>query len=123
MTITAKQLRKLGACKQQVAIFAREWPNGCEVTLVTVLRALELGLDLDWAVDQFFSRSAQRACVKVIAEAWKIYGQTSIASECAHWATWQDHHAALAPARRYRDEVIAKAFMAAVEADQNGDGH
>ena len=48
MIITAKLLTQHGACPDQVAIVAREWPKGAEVTEAALLRAVELGLDIAW---------------------------------------------------------------------------
>lgn len=53
MKITAKSLRDEGASCYQVTRFAAEWPEGCEVTEATLLRAAELHLDLDWFAMHF----------------------------------------------------------------------
>ena len=49
--ITLKMLS--GACDEQKAIFASEWPKGAEATLGNVRRAQELGLDLEWGTKWF----------------------------------------------------------------------
>ena len=54
--ITLRMLR--GACKPQRAIFKSEWPSGAEATLENVLRAVELGLDLEWG-RRLFSPTAR----------------------------------------------------------------
>ena len=46
MRLTEALLRSCGACEEQVVIFAAEWPNGCQVTEATLLRAVELGLNI-----------------------------------------------------------------------------
>ena len=48
MKITKRQLQRLQACTEQVNLFATEWPSGCEVSEQNALRAIELGLDVDW---------------------------------------------------------------------------
>ena len=48
MTITVQLLERLHACADQVAIFAREWPEGAEITTATVARAGALGLNRAW---------------------------------------------------------------------------
>ena len=48
MRITHEWLTKRRACSWQVATFDHEWPDGCEVTLATLQRAHELGLDGAW---------------------------------------------------------------------------
>ena len=47
--ITMQQLRDAGACREQVAIFAAEWPDGAEVSIENVRRAVALGLVLGGA--------------------------------------------------------------------------
>ena len=48
MQITAELLATHGACADQVAIVAREWPMGAEPTEAALLRAVELGLTIQW---------------------------------------------------------------------------
>ena len=49
--ITLAMLR--GACKDQRAIFKAEWPQGADVTIENVQRAIELGLALSWGLRWF----------------------------------------------------------------------
>ena len=49
MKITTRMLRHKGACPGQVDIFKAEWPNGMDVTRESCIRAVELGLDINWA--------------------------------------------------------------------------
>ena len=49
--ITLAMLR--GACKDQRAIFKAEWPEGADVTIENVQRAVELGLSLYWGTKWF----------------------------------------------------------------------
>lgn len=51
--ITEEILRRKRACADQIAIFAGEWPEGCEVSEATLLRAAELKLDLTWFAEHF----------------------------------------------------------------------
>ena len=48
MKITAELLATNGACADQVAIVAKEWPDGAEPTEAALLRAVELGLSIWW---------------------------------------------------------------------------
>lgn len=50
MRITIKQLEALDACPAERAIFAREWPDGADITRENAVRALQLGLNLGWLV-------------------------------------------------------------------------
>lgn len=51
MRITKECLEAESACARQVKEFAREWPDGADLTLENVQRAVALGLDVAW----FFS--------------------------------------------------------------------
>ena len=53
MKITPDILREKRACSEQVKLFASEWPEGGEVTEAGLLRAAEVGLDLDWFATNF----------------------------------------------------------------------
>ena len=48
MKITKRMLQAKGACPNQVAVFAKEWPRGATVTLKNCERAAKLGLDVHW---------------------------------------------------------------------------
>ena len=99
-TITGEMLR--GACKEQREVFVQEWPDGAEVTIENVLRAVELGLHLSWGTKKWFTPEAK-------AKYWR--GRTPIreaylrqiapireANErqlAAIWLDYQRQHAAL----------------------------
>lgn len=53
--ITVEWLKRRGAMCNEVEVFAREWPEGAEVTEVNLTRAAELGLDLHWFACKFFT--------------------------------------------------------------------
>lgn len=53
MEITVDLLRRHRAYPNEIAIVAAEWPEGCEVSEANLLRAGELGLNLDWFADLF----------------------------------------------------------------------
>ena len=46
--ITHDTLVDLGACAKELAAFDREWPTGVSITRGNCLRAVELGLDMEW---------------------------------------------------------------------------
>ena len=111
MYLTADMLREKDACEDQVTIFEEEWPDGVEVTVEAILRAVELWLDIDWFVHQFLPApvrkayneamtSAQRAYDEVIAPAQKAYDE-GIASARKAYDEVVD------PARKAYNEVIA----------------
>jgi hypothetical protein len=66
-TVPIIKLRMLrGACPEQREIFEAEWPSGAEATLENVLRAVELGLDLEWG-RRLFSPTARAEYERQIA--------------------------------------------------------
>ena len=48
MKITKRMLQAKGACPNQIAVFAKEWPRGATVTLKNCKRAAKLGLNVHW---------------------------------------------------------------------------
>jgi len=87
MKVTVQMLRDAWACLDQVAIFAKEWPNGIEITEASTARAIQLGLDIPWFAQQFLSGNARavwNAAAKTAyatfqqatTEAWEIYKRT-----------------------------------------------
>ena len=102
MYLTTDMLREKNACNYQVTVFEKEWPDGAEITVEAILRAVELELDLDWFARQFLPApvrkayneamtSAQRAYNEVIAPAQKAYDETIA-------PTWKAYDEAIVPA-------------------------
>ena len=51
--ITHEWLVEHGACEDQRAVFAAEWPDGVVLSEQSLYRAAELGLDLWWFARQY----------------------------------------------------------------------
>lgn len=49
-----------GACARQLDIVWREWPDGIPVTRHAAQRAVELGLELDWAARRLLTPPGYR---------------------------------------------------------------
>ena len=47
--ITTKKLRECNACEDQVALFEKVFPEGCEPTNENIQKAIDAGLNIDWA--------------------------------------------------------------------------
>lgn len=77
MKITANMLRELDARERQIEVFIIEWPNGAVVTLKNCVRALELGLDLDWIVEKNLSTPIQATYAHDMGLAWNRYSSGS----------------------------------------------
>ena len=87
--ITLRMLR--GACAKQRRLFRSEWPKGAEATLENVLRAQELGLDLQWGAEHLFTPEARAEYARQEAPLW---------AECqrqraALWAEYERQRAAI----------------------------
>ena len=83
-----------GACREQRAIFRKEWPKGVDVTLENVRRAQEIGLSLEWGRG-WFTPEAAKAYDEATAPAGKAFVE------------------AIAPARKAYHEAIALAWFLA----------
>uniref|UniRef100_A0A6M3KMG8 Uncharacterized protein n=1 Tax=viral metagenome TaxID=1070528 RepID=A0A6M3KMG8_9ZZZZ len=75
MKVTAVQLEKWDACREQVATFRSEWGDSVTLTRAALLRAAELGLDLDWWAKRALAGAQLAECEKkrapIVAEYWK----------------------------------------------------
>ena len=95
--ITADWLREQGACNDQVAIVAREWPVGARITRKNLSRAAMLQLDIHWLA-QFLDTKVQckytknmapagRRYDKAVAAAWRRYEKAALMAWFAHEKT------------------------------------
>ena len=107
--ITRKLLEAKGACREQVEVFAKAWPDGGPVTPENCLEAVRLGLDLGWAAQHLLKAAALRAYDE--GPAWRAY-------EEARAAALRAYKEARAAALRAYDEAEAPAFYAAWIIDQ-----
>ena len=102
MKITADMLRERDACEEQVLVFEKEWPKGTDVTLEAALRAVELGLDLEWFAASFLSGEAWEAYQKAPAPAGEAYEKATAPAREAYWkakdTAWEAYEKATAPA-------------------------
>lgn len=99
MKITLDMLQ--GACEDQLAVFAREWPDGADVTRQNLERAVALGLDISWAAEHLLTDPALKVYYEARASAWKVYNE------------------AMAPALKVYNEAAAPTFILAWD---NGNG-
>ena len=102
MKVTAKLLRSRGACKEQVALFAKLFPRGAEPT-EALCRAHAAEFTWEWAALNLLSASAWNACDEARASAWNAYDE------------------ACASARKACDEVRAAVFARAWAQDHKED--
>lgn len=105
MKVTVAVLQQADACPTHLRRFAQEWPDGAEVTLDNVLRALELRLSLEWFVNRFFTYAARAAYDAAIAPSGNEYMAAVIPAESVFFKTLSAAHAVLIDAQaRIQDE-------------------
>jgi len=80
MIITYQKLHKHWACRSQLAVFHKEWPQGAKVTLKNCIRASELNLDIYFVARHFLTRTA---CNKFMIYRNQAYLDYSLALSCA----------------------------------------
>ena len=116
MLITVEMLKAKDACENQVRIFAKEWPEGVRVTKQALERAVELGLDIDWAAQNLLPAPAWAAYAQAIAPAWAAYGQEKATAWAAYAqaraTAWAAYDQARATARAAYDQARAPALAA-----------
>ena len=99
MRITKQQLVEKSACSDQVAVFTREWPDGVEITLPILERAVALKLDLDWFASRCLTAPALAEYERVRASAWAEYERVRASA----WAEYE--------------RVMASALWAGLQSD------
>ena len=92
MKVTIDWLEDQEGCKDEVKIFALEWPNGAELTPENLARAVDLDLNISWLARKMLKDRAWYGYCKDIAPAWNA------------------HDKAIAPARADYRKAIAHAM-------------
>ena len=112
--ITPKLLVSLNACEEQYQKFVDEWPDGAEVTVANVLRAIEIDLDLDWFIREFFTPTAldeyERVRDAALAEYEKATAPALAEFERVRDTAWAEFEKATAPALAEYERAIAPAW-------------
>ena len=130
MKITADMLREHNACQGQVKRFEAEWPDGVRVTLKACKRAVELGLDLDWAAENLLSADAGTVYDAATVDTWEVYNaaiadagtvydaatvDAGTVYDAATVDAWEVYDAATVDAWEVEDAAIADAFYRAAK--------
>ena len=98
MRITNETLTRIRACEDQVQIFSLEWPDGCEVTVETILRAYSLGLNVDYVATKVLRATT-------LAEYERARATASDKYERATAPAWVEH-------KRATDSALAEYLRA-----------
>ena len=112
MRVTADWLKAKRACPKQVAVFEAEWPDGLDLTLEVIERALVLDLDLGW----FATRALQGRQWDKFQAAWNDaeYVWTMKAPRDGIRGSWPRQKRQTKACRTYK-RAVADALIAAVE--------
>ena len=93
MKITKRTLQAKGACPNQVAVFAKEWPRGAMVTLKNCERAAKLGLNVHWVSKNLLPKNlydAYEARWQSLDNAYVTQWQSLDAAYEAQWKPLDD---------------------------------
>jgi hypothetical protein len=73
--VTAEKLEKLEACPDQVELFRQTFPapDGADYTKANILRAVAVGLNVDWFGKRVVAPSVWRAYEDATTAAWKAH--------------------------------------------------
>lgn len=82
-TITLDRLA--GACQEQLALVRKEWPDGIPLTEASALRAVEVGLDLDWLAWRLLTPEALVKYEMAKVAPWADYKRVTTAA----WADFE----------------------------------
>ena len=104
MRITVERLKRLRACKAQVARFAELFPDGVEVTEELCIQHAQ-DFDWRWGSRNLLSPLALAAYDNAVAPAWVDY-KKAVAPARA------DYKKAIAQARADYDNAVARAWAA-----------
>jgi len=107
--------RLMGACKDQLDIVLKEWPDGIPLTEEAAERALELKLDIDWAADNLLiSEGGKRDEYDSASESYMDNYYSIIGPEREKFAevqalAWEKYKSIVDPAyASYKDMVNAE---------------
>jgi len=124
--ITLEILEKLDACEGQRDKFAAEWPDGATVTKKNCLRGAELGLDFDWAAEEFLSLAARAEYERVRAPAQAEYERVRAPAQAdfdkARAPALAEYKRVCAPALADFDKACALAFWKAWQGQEREGG-
>lgn len=85
MKLTYKDLKAKRPCKDQLKIYMDNFPDGLEITKEDLLKAQELGLDIQWFAFNFLPAPAREAYNnKATAPAWEAYREAMVTARKAY---------------------------------------
>ena len=108
MKITKCMLQAKGACPNQVAVFAKEWPRGATVTLKNCERAAKLGLNVHWV--------SKNLLPKKLDDAYGAQQKPLYAAYVTQWQSLDDAYEAQRKPLYDAYEAQRKSFYDAYEA-------
>ena len=83
-TITAAMLEDARACRDQVELFRSTFGESARITLTNCRKAVDVGLDLDWAAACLLQAPASAAYKTATASAWAAYEAATAPASAAY---------------------------------------
>lgn len=115
MKVTYTQLRRLGACRHQLAEFKQRYPKGVEITEAACLAVFDV-FNWNWAALYLLSAPALEAYNRIRAPAREDYNR-AIASAREAYNRAKAYHRAKAAAQEAYNRAKASAFAHAAKRD------
>jgi hypothetical protein len=100
--ITHEWLVEHGACEDQRAVFAAEWPDGVVLSEQSLYRAAELGLNLGWFAREYLPAPRWAEYQRRVAPIWAEYQRQRVSPR---WAEYQRQRVAPIWAEYQRQRV------------------
>ena len=117
-SIKTRWLTSQGACVEQIATFAAEWPAGAAVTRANIARATALHLDLNWLATRLLRGPARAEYNRVrdlaLAEYERVRGQAWAEYERVRGQARAEYERVRGPARAEYNRVCGQALCAAL---------
>lgn len=102
MKITVEYLKRLNACKDQVDLFAKTFPDGAKVTRDNLAKARAAGLNVEWFAAEVYRGAVKSALInyhdsarKSARDAYDARKVAGAAYDAAIAAAWTAYDAAI----------------------------
>jgi hypothetical protein len=119
--ITVELLRAKGACRGQVDLFAKLFPQGAPMTVAAAVAVADR-FDWNWAAQNLLSATASKAYYEATATASKAYNEARATASKTYYEAMatasKTYYEAMATASKAYYEARATAFAGAYLAEQ-----
>ena len=112
--ITAKQLRDLGACKEQYVLFRETFGERAACTEANIVKAMGR-FEINWIAEKLLSAPALKLYDETQATAWKLYDETHAPALKLYDETCAPalklYEETCVPASKFYEETCARIFI------------